>query len=179
MTLHVRAANAANARPLIAAARERVRALDRNLPVSDIKTLDEHINTALLLPRTGAALLGAFGLLALLLAAAGLFGVMSFSVARRTREIGIRMALGAQTTDVMRMVLREGMMLTVVGVALGAAAAFALTRVLTSLLYGVSATDPVTFIVVTLLLVGVAALASYIPARRATKVDPLVALRYE
>ncbi|MGH9943132.1 MAG: FtsX-like permease family protein, partial [Pyrinomonadaceae bacterium] len=150
-----------------------------NLPVSNVQTLDEYMSGALLLPRIGAALLGVFGLLALLLAAVGLFGVVSYSVARRTREIGIRIALGAQTGDVLKLVLRESMQLTLSGVVLGVLAAFAVTRVLTSFLYGVSPTDPLTFTGIAALLFIVALLACYIPARRATKVDPMVALRYE
>ncbi len=163
----------------LASVRSEIRALDKHLPVSSASTLNEYLGGALLLPRAGAALLGIFGMLALVLASTGLFGVMSFTVARRTREIGIRIALGAQGVDVLKLVLREGLVLVLVGVALGIAAAFALSRLLTSLLYGVSATDPLTFIGVSVLLVGVALVASYIPARRATKVDPMVALRYE
>jgi ABC-type antimicrobial peptide transport system permease subunit len=141
--------------------------------------LNEHLGGVLMLPRAGAAALGVLGLLALLLAAVGLFGVMSFSVARRTREIGIRMALGAQTKDVIRLVLGEGMFLVIAGVVLGLALALAATRLLSSFLYGVSATDPLTYVGITLLLAAVALLAALIPARRATRVDPMVALRYE
>ncbi len=177
MTLQVRTAG--DPRAMLTPVREQIRLLDKNLPVSNVRTLNEHLNGTLLLPRIGAGLLGAFGVLALLLASIGLFGVMSFSVARRTREIGIRMALGARGADVLRLVLFEGMTLVIVGVCVGLAASFALTRVMTSLLYGVSATDPLTFAGVALLLASVALVASYIPARRASKVDPMVALRYE
>ncbi|MEJ7617876.1 MAG: FtsX-like permease family protein [Pyrinomonadaceae bacterium] len=133
----------------------------------------------LCLRRMGALLLGAFGLLALLLAAIGLYGVMSFSVARRTREIGIRMALGARGADVLRLVLRESMTLVALGIALGLLASLAATRLLASFLYGVSTTDPATFGGIAAILAAVALAASLIPARRASRVDPLVALRYE
>ena len=159
--------------------RREVNTLDNRLPVFDVKTMHEHLRYALWGPRTAATLASSFGLLGLLLAAMGIFGVMSYSVAQRTREIGIRMALGAQPRDVLRLVTREGMILTIIGIAIGLVAAFALTRLLSSLLYGVSPNDLVTFTVVALLLSAVAFLASYIPARRATKVDPTVALRYE
>ena len=165
--------------PLLATLRGEIAALDPQLPISSAKTMVDHLNFPMLPARLAAILLGSFGLLALVLAAIGLYGVMSYTVSRRTREIGIRMALGADSRDVMSMVLKNGMTLAAAGVALGLAAAFALTRALTSLLYGVSATDALTFIVVAALLTGVALVACFVPARRATRVDPMVALRHE
>ncbi len=163
-----------------AAARKVVSALDQGMPVYDLKTMNTHLSgIALLFVRVGAALVGVFGLLGLLLAVVGLYGVISHSISQRTREIGIRIAVGAQTGDVLRMVLKQGMILTLVGVAAGLAAAFAVTRLMVGLLYGVSTTDPMTFIAIPLLLTFVAMLACWIPARRAAKVDPILALRHE
>jgi len=134
---------------------------------------------ALFPARVAATVLGVFGFVALMLAAIGIYGVTSYSVAQRTREIGIRMALGAQLGDVLKLILTHGVRLTVLGVFLGLIGAYLLTRAITSVLYGVSATDPLTFVFVSLLLIAVALVACYLPARRATKVDPLEALRYE
>jgi macrolide transport system ATP-binding/permease protein len=164
---------------LLAAVREELRQLDPHLPLSLARTLEGRMSLPLLPSRVAATLLGGFGLLALLLAGIGLYGVMSYAVANRTREIGIRMALGARGGDVLRMTVAQGMRLALAGAALGLAASVALTRVLRAYLLGVSATDPLTFAAVSALLALVALLACYIPARRATKVDPIVALRYE
>ena len=177
MSLHVRVGN--NAPNLSAAIRNEIQGLDRNLPVNMPAPMSDSISTSLYAARMGAILLTIFGALALLLAAIGLYGVMSFSVSRRTRELGIRMALGAQTLDVFKLVLGQGMVLVLLGIALGLGAAFMVTRLLTSFLFGVSATDAVTFASIPIILGIVALLACYLPARRATKVDPLVALRYE
>ena len=164
---------------LILAIRKELRALDKSLPVTKMETMGEHIRSALWLARTTATLFGIVGTIGMLLAMIGLYGTVAYSVVRRTNEIGIRMALGAQRRDVLKMVVREGLLLTFVGMGIGLAVALALTRFLSSLLYGMSATDPPTFAVVSILLAAVALAACYIPARRATKVDPLVALRHE
>jgi ABC-type antimicrobial peptide transport system permease subunit len=153
--------------------------MDPNLPVTDVKALTEHMNLSLFPARAVAALLAAFGLLALALAAIGIYGVMAYSVAQRTREVGIRMALGAQRGDVLRMMLRQGMTLAAIGMGIGLAAALVLSRLLSNLLYGVSATDAVAFAGVSLLLGFVVLAACFIPASKAAKVDPMVALRYE
>jgi len=178
VTLVVRTAGG-DPRALIPALNAEVRALDPQLPLYDVKTIEEHMGVSLFPARVAAALLGSFGLLALLLAGMGIYGVVAYAAARRTREIGIRVALGARRGDVLRLVAGRGMLLVVVGVGLGLAGAFALTRFMEALLYGVSATDPVTFVLVVAVLLGVALLACLVPARRATKVDPMVALRYE
>jgi predicted permease len=163
---------------LLAAVRNEVRSLDPHLPASG-KPLEERLAMPLLPVRVAASLLGSFGLLALALAAIGIYGVMSYAVSRRTREIGIRMALGAQASSVMRLTIFQGMTPVLIGVAVGLAAALGLTRLARSLLFGVSAADPATYAGVTALLTAVALLACYVPARRAAKVDPLVALRNE
>jgi macrolide transport system ATP-binding/permease protein len=166
-------------RGLIPAARREVAALDQNLPPSNIQPLTENVSLALWSARTGVVVLGIFGLLSMVLAAIGIYGVMAYMVARRTREIGVRMALGAQAGDVLKLVVRQGVRLASIGAAAGLALAFALTRLMRSLLYGVSPTDPATFAGVALFLIGVALAACYLPARRATRVDPLAALRHE
>ena len=164
---------------LATALRQQVRELDQNLPVTDLKTMGQLMREAVTEPRFAASLLGLFALAALLLAAIGIYGVISYAVTERTHEIGIRMALGAQTSDVLRLVIAQGMKLALIGVVIGLAAAFGLTRLMKTLLFEVNTTDPLTFIAVALLLVCVALLACWIPARRATKVDPMIALRSE
>ena len=168
-----------NPEPLLAAVRKEVQALDPNLPLFDVKTLSEHMRFALFPARVAATVLGVFGLVALLLSAIGIYGITSYTVAQRTHEIGIRLALGAQLSDVLSLVLRHGLKLTAIGAALGLFGAYLATRAITSVLYGVSPTDPLTFGLVSLVLVGVALVACYVPSRRATKVDPLIALRSE
>jgi len=164
---------------VIGAIRGEFRNLDPNLPVTDVKPLTEHMNLSLFPARAVAALLAAFGTLALTLAAIGIFGVMSYAVSQRTREIGVRMALGAGAKEIFKLIVGQGLLLTLIGVGAGLAMALVGTRFLSSLLYSVSAIDPLTFAGVTLLLVAVAFLACYFPARKAMKTDPMVALRCE
>ena len=161
------------------AVKQRVWALQKDQPITNIKTMDQLVAESNASPRFQSFLLGAFGALGLLLAIVGIYGVISYAVTQRTHEIGIRMALGAEPSQVMRLILAHGLKLAVIGVAIGIAAALGLTRLMSSLLFGISATDPLTFIATALLLLIVALLACYIPARRAMKVDPMVALRYE
>ncbi|MCP4661191.1 MAG: FtsX-like permease family protein, partial [bacterium] len=149
------------------------------LPIFEIKSLSQHLEIMFFLPRMGAGLLAGMGLLGLLLASVGLYGVVAYSVARRTREMGLRMALGASRGEVLRMVIREGMILVMMGTALGVGLALGATRALEGLLYGVTSNDPATFVTVPLFLLGVSLVANFLPARRATGIDPMQALRYE
>jgi predicted permease len=164
---------------LLGAVQREIRALDKDLPVFGVKTMSQHLQGALMAPRLAAGLLGVFGAVAMLLAAVGIYGVVSYFVAGRTREFGLRMALGARPSNVARLALRGGMTPVWIGMAIGLGASLAATRLLASFLYGVSASDPITYAAAAVLLGAVALLASFIPARRATKVDPMVALRCE
>ena len=175
--LHVRTVG--DPQSMVNTVRTIVRGVDATVPISNVQTGGEHLGLALLVPRIGAMLLGPAGVVALVLGIIGLYGVMSYSVARRTKEIGIRMALGAQEVDVLRMVMKEGMGLVGIGLLLGLTVALVITRVLTSFLYGISATDPLTFVAVSLILIAVALVSIFIPARKALKVQPNIALRYD
>ena len=162
--------------PLVAA---QLTAIDPNQPVGEIRAMRDFVSADLAQPRFTMLLLGGFAAAALLLAAIGLYGVIAFGVTQRTREIGVRVALGAQQHDVVRLVMQRGMLLIGTGLAIGSAAALALGRFMAGLLYGVTPTDPVTLLAVALFLAAVAILATYLPARRAARVDPMVALRAE
>src|SRR6185312_6370858 len=164
---------------LAAAVRRSVNEIDKTAPVSDVKTMEHVVDASVMQPRFNLFLLGLFGGIALLLSAAGIYGVTAYTVTQRTHELGIRLALGAQVGDVLRMILAQGMKVISLGVFVGLLASLALMRLLRGLLFGVSATDPLTFAAIAFVLVFVALVACYIPARRATKVDPLEALRYE
>ncbi|MFY9572204.1 MAG: FtsX-like permease family protein, partial [Blastocatellia bacterium] len=164
---------------LISAVRSKVRELDPDLPVNRAMPMTEVVSRSVWQPRLYTALFGVFAAVALILATVGIYGVMSYSVTQRTREIGLRMALGAERKDVLKLVVGQGIILAAIGVGVGLAAAFGLTRLMSTLLFGVTATDPVTFAVVSVVLTGVALGACFIPARRAAKVDPMIALRYE
>ncbi len=161
------------------AVRNAFAAVDAGSPVYHVKPLEAYVSGKLADRTFALALLALFGTLSLALAAVGIYGVVSYAVTQRTREVGIRMALGARRGEVLRRLVGEGLLLTLAGLGVGWVAALALARVMASMLYGVTPSDPATFLTVSVLLAGVAFLASYIPARRATKVDPMVALRYE
>src|SRR4029079_5247173 len=164
---------------LAAGVREAVRQVDPEIPVYAVRTMPDIVSDRTAERRLAVMLIAVFAAVALVLAAVGIYGVMSYAVAQRTQEIGIRMALGAERRDILRMVLRHGSLMAVTGIGLGLMVALGLARLITSLLFQVSATDPPTFSVVPVVLIAVALLACYIPARRATRVDPLVALRYQ
>ncbi len=153
--------------------------MDHNQPIYNVSTMEAMISSAVAPRRLNLVLLGAFGLVALTLAAVGIYGVMANLVTQRTGEIGLRMALGAQPRDVLRLFVVKGLRLATIGVAVGLGASLALARLMLTLLYGVSASDPITFAAIAALLLSVALLACFVPARRASKVDPMVALRYE
>ena len=159
--------------------REAIRRLDENLPPYDIKTLEQRVSDSVAPRRFLVSLMSLFALLALTLAATGIYGVLSYLVAQRTREIGIRMALGATAGAVLKLILKQGAILILIGTTIGLACAFALTRLIKTMLFGVSATEPSVFAGAAILLILTALFAAYIPGRRATKVDPLVALRHE
>jgi len=178
MSLVVRS-SADNPGSLAGSVREVIKQMDKEQYVGAVQPMTKLVAESVARRRFNALLTGLFAVVALLLASVGIFGVLNYTVAQRTQEIGLRVALGAQTRDVLRLVLGQGVRLILFGLALGLAASFALTRVLAGMLYGVTPTDPLTFVAVSFLLASVALLACYIPARRATKVDPLVALRYE
>jgi putative ABC transport system permease protein len=177
MTLIVRTAGDPAA--MVSAVRNEMRAVNKDVPLFAVQTMSERIGDQLSADRMIAVLLSVFGGGALLLATIGIYGVVGYAVAQRTHEIGIRIALGADQRDILRLIVGQGMVLIVIGAGIGLALALAATRLLKSLLFGVSATDPLTFVSVVVVLVGAALLACYLPARRAMKVDPLVALRYE
>jgi putative ABC transport system permease protein len=164
---------------LVGAIRSEVDKLDRRVPMYAVKTMNEHLTFALWAPSMAATLSLAFGFVAILLSSVGLYSVMAYVVSQRTREVGIRMALGANRRDVLKLIASQGMSLAFVGLAIGLLLSLGLARLLSSLLIGVSRFDVATFAVVSVLLTGVAFVACYLPARRATKVDPLIALRYE
>ena len=177
MTFVIRATS--DPTPLIAILRDEVRALDANLPLTNLRTMDEHLGVALLPARLTGVALGAFGLIGLLLASIGMYGVMAYSVSQRTREIGIRMAIGAAASDIIRLVMRQGLTLVLIGTVIGLAGAFAASRLLSGVLYGSNSLDVTTFTAVPLVLIAVAAVATFVPARRASLVDPAISVRSE
>ena len=176
MTLVIRTTNDAN---IIGQVRKEVLSLDKDQPVYNIRAMEDVLSKSVAQPRFNLLLLGLFAGVALLLAVKGIYGVMSYLVVQRRQEIGVRLALGADQKQILKLVVGQGMILAVVGVAAGLLAAFAITRTISNLLYGVTATDPVTFVGVSLLMLGVAVVANLIPALKATKVNPVVALRNE
>jgi ABC-type antimicrobial peptide transport system permease subunit len=176
-TFEVRTAG--DPKAMVPALRKLVEQHNSNLPLNEVITETEQIDVLLQQEHLVANLSSFFGVLALVLACVGLYGLLSYEVTRRTREIGIRMALGARRADLLRLVIKQGLVLALVGTAIGIAGAIATGRLLTTFLYGVKPSDPLTLTIVTLLLIAVAMVAAFIPARRATTVDPMIALRYE
>jgi ABC-type antimicrobial peptide transport system permease subunit len=168
-----------NPATLEATVRHEIAALDPNLAIFDTRTMQQHLHDAFFLPRLAGTLFGIFGIVGLILAAVGLYGVISYSITRRTREIGIRMALGAQIGNVQRLIVRQGMLLAGIAVLIGLPAALAVAKFSASFLYGIHPYDQPTFIAVPLFLAGVALIACYLPARRASRVNPQIALRHE
>jgi putative ABC transport system permease protein len=164
---------------LVSAVTKAVAAIDKDLPLFGVKTMDEYLSASIATPRFNTTLISIFALVALVLTIVGLYGVMSYSVAQRTNEIGIRLALGAQTRDVILLIVKQGLRLILLGLAFGLVGAFALTRVIANLLFGVTAKDPIIFVAVAFVLALVGLAACYIPALRATRVDPMDALRCE
>jgi putative ABC transport system permease protein len=177
MTFAVRTAG--NLTALESPLREQIQKADQDLPVMDVQPLAEYVHDSVAQPRFRTFLVGLFGLVALILAAVGIYGVTSYSVARRTQEIGLRMALGAAPGQVLKLVVRQGMKVVLLGLLPGLIFSFALTRFFKSLLFGITANDPLTYLGTIVILIGVSLLACYIPARRAMRVDPMIALRYE
>jgi putative ABC transport system permease protein len=177
MTLFVRTTS--DPLSLVSAVRNQVLTVDKNQPIYDVKTLGQRVSDATAVSRSLTVLFSAFALLALVLGLVGIYGIVSYAVTQRTQEIGIRMALGARTGDILQLIVRHGLVLVLTGVAIGVAGAFALTRFLVTLLFVITPTDTLTFVVVSGIFFLIAMFASLIPARRATKVDPLTALRYE
>ncbi len=179
VTLLISAQSADDFHAVVESARREIAQIDARLPVIGVMVAEENLSIAYWGPRLAAGMASTFGLLALVLATMGLYSVMTYTVSQRTREIGLRMALGAQVRDVLRLIVSQGMRMVMIGLVLGLVGALALTRVFASLLLGVGTTDPLTFVGVAILLLAIALLACWIPARRAAKVDPLVALRHE
>jgi putative ABC transport system permease protein len=177
MTLVVRTSTDPSA--LVPSIRSELSAMDKDQPLYNVRTMEQVMSESIARQRFSMLLIAIFACVGLVLASVGIYGVMSYTVAQRTHEIGVRMALGASARDVLKMVVGQGMMLALVGTGLGLLAAFLLTRLISSLLFSVSAADPLTYALISLLLIFVALLACFIPARRATRVDPMVALRYE
>jgi ABC-type antimicrobial peptide transport system permease subunit len=178
MLIHLKVAPQSNVMPAV---RAEIRAVDERLPLLGLKTMRDHLDASLdiWVVRTGATMLAIFGVVALLLAVIGLYGVKAYTVARRTREIGIRMALGATSADALNMILREGIVVTLIGVGIGLVLAIALGKLLSGFLYQIHAVEPLVLLTAPLVLSAVSLLACYLPARRAARVDPMTALRYE